>query len=124
LPSRERYREWRGGGSVGQVAHVGAVLCCIGAEVKTSTFGSQLRNIYSSMDNRFNNLVNNAKYGASYLQAMIEEEIDAEQDAIEAEDELIRASSPAHNRIDRLMENLAEASKEVVVPKTLKAYEV
>jgi len=102
--------------------------CCVGAEVELSKSGSQLETFYSSMDNRFNNLVNDANYGASFLQATIEEELDAEQDAIEAEDELLRAtslSSESHStRIDHLMENLAAASKEVVVPKTLRAYEV
>lgn len=78
------------------------------------------------MDKHFTDLVNNAEFCDILLQSTVEEELDAEGDAIETEAELnnLTPTSKTHGSgIDHLMGNLAEASKEVVVPKTLKAYE-
>lgn len=81
------------------------------------------------MDACFKNLVNDAEFVDCVLQATVEEDLDTEGDAIETEGGLLAAAAggPVSKTpgagIDYLMGNLAEASKEVVVPKTLKSYE-
>jgi hypothetical protein len=78
------------------------------------------------MDARFKNLVNDTEFVACVLQATVEEDLDTEGDAIETEGGLLATmglvSKNSGPGIDCLMGNLAEASKEVVVPKTLQAY--